>query len=56
MDIAILPPDVNESDKEFVATAKGIRFAMGAIKGIGEGVVDAILSGKKGQRAFCFLL
>ena len=41
--IAILPPDVNESGKEFVATQKGIRFAMGGIKGVGEGVVESIL-------------
>ncbi|KAG6558998.1 DNA polymerase III subunit alpha [Candidatus Rhabdochlamydia oedothoracis] len=43
MDIAILPPDINESGKQFLATKKGIRFAMGAIKGVGEGVVDVIL-------------
>jgi DNA polymerase-3 subunit alpha len=41
--IAILPPDANESGKEFVATLRGIRFAMGGIKGVGEGVVEAIL-------------
>jgi DNA polymerase-3 subunit alpha len=41
--IAILPPDVNESGNEFVATPRGIRFAMGGIKGVGEGVVEAIL-------------
>ncbi len=41
--IAILPPDVNESGKEFVAAQKGIRFAMAGIKGVGEGVVEAIL-------------
>lgn len=42
--IAILPPDVNESENEFVATSAGIRFAMGGIKGVGEGVVEAILN------------
>lgn len=43
MDIAILPPDINESGQQFLATEKGIRFAMGAIKGVGEGVVGVIL-------------
>lgn len=43
MHIAILPPDVNESGKAFAATSKGIRFAMTAVKGVGEGVVEAIL-------------
>jgi DNA polymerase III subunit alpha len=41
--IPILPPDVNESGSEFVAAPRGIRFAMSGIKGIGEGVVEAIL-------------
>ncbi len=43
MGIAILPPDVNESGTIFVATPRGIRFAMTAIKGVGEGVVEAII-------------
>lgn len=43
MEISVLPPDINESGKEFVATPKGIRFAMGAIKGVGEGVVQSII-------------
>jgi DNA polymerase-3 subunit alpha len=47
MNIAILPPDINESDKEFVAAASGIRFAMTAIKGVGEGVVEMILQERK---------
>jgi DNA polymerase-3 subunit alpha len=43
MGIAILPPDVNESGKEFTAAPSGIRFAMTGIKGVGEGVVEAII-------------
>ncbi len=43
MGITMLPPDINEAGQEFVATEKGIRFAMNGIKGIGEGVVEAIL-------------
>lgn len=41
--IEILPPDVNEAGKEFWPTEKGIRFAMTAIKGVGEGIVEEIL-------------
>ena len=41
--IPCLPPDINESDKEFRATDKGIRFALSAIKGVGEQVVDTIV-------------
>jgi DNA polymerase-3 subunit alpha len=52
MGIPILPPDVNESGIEFVATSKGIRFAMGAIKGVGEGVVSAIIDERKNKGPF----
>ncbi len=50
--IAMLPPDVNESGKEFVATPQGIRFAMSGIKGVGEGVVEMILAERKLQGPF----
>jgi DNA polymerase-3 subunit alpha len=43
LSIAILPPDVNEAGCEFLATPQGIRFAMTGIKGIGQGVVEAII-------------
>lgn len=50
--IAILPPDVNEAGKAFWPTAAGIRFAMSAIKGVGEGIVDAILEEREQRGAF----
>ncbi|SPN73785.1 DNA polymerase III subunit alpha,DNA polymerase III subunit alpha,DNA polymerase III, alpha subunit,Bacterial DNA polymerase III alpha subunit [Chlamydia serpentis] len=43
MGIPILPPDINVSSNHFVATNEGIRFAMGAIKGIGRGLIDSIV-------------
>lgn len=43
MHIAMLPPDVNESGTTFLATPQGIRFAMSGIKGVGTGVVEAII-------------
>jgi len=43
LNIAILPPDINEAEDEFIATKNGIRFAMSAIKGIGSAVVEAIV-------------
>lgn len=52
MDLPILPPDINESGLEFVATPRGIRFAMGGIKGVGEGVVDAIVQERKKKGSF----
>jgi len=47
MGIAILPPDINEAGQTFVATSKGIRFAMSGIKGVGSGVVDAIINERR---------
>lgn len=47
MGIAILPPDVNEAGDRFVATPQGIRFAMTGIKGVGTGVVEAIIVERK---------
>lgn len=52
LEIQILPPDVNEADKEFLATHEGVRFAMTGIKGIGEGVVDAILEERSKRGPF----
>ncbi|MBS0627018.1 MAG: DNA polymerase III subunit alpha, partial [Verrucomicrobia bacterium] len=53
--IAVLPPGINESNKAFVATPEGIRFAMSGIKGVGEGVVDAILLERKEKGPFISL-
>lgn len=42
--IPVLPPDVNESGREFTATAEGVRFGLAGIRGVGEGVADAIIA------------
>lgn len=55
MHIAILPPDVNDSKKEFVATDEGIRFALSAIKGIGDGVVETIVEERNQSGIFTSL-
>lgn len=52
MHIAVLPPDVNEAGVHFSATAQGIRFAMTGIKGIGSGVVEAIVSERQKRGPF----
>ena len=51
MDIPILPPDVNEAGAAFQATKQGIRFAMSGIKGVGAGVVEAIIAGTQAEEA-----
>lgn len=52
MDIAILPPDVNEAAETFVATPQGIRFAMNGVKGVGTGVVEAIIRERQRKGPF----
>lgn len=52
MDIQILPPDVNEAGTTFLASASGIRFAISGIKGVGEGVVEAILAERQKKGPF----
>ncbi|MEZ4806900.1 MAG: DNA polymerase III subunit alpha [Flavobacteriales bacterium] len=43
MGIKVLGPDVNESRFQFSVNRKGeIRFGLGAVKGVGEGAVEAI--------------
>src|SRR3712207_5805574 len=42
MGIEILPPDVNESDHEFMVVDGNIRFGLDAVKGVGYGAVEAI--------------
>ena len=44
MGLDLLVPDVNESSRSFEVNKKGqIRFGMGAIKGVGEAAVEAIV-------------
>lgn len=52
MDIPILPPDVNEAGLTFAAVPQGIRFAMSGIKGVGEGVVEAIIAERRKSGPF----
>ncbi len=48
MGIEILPPSVNDSLKNFTVVEEGkIRFGLSAVKGIGDGVVNDILSTRK---------
>ncbi len=52
MGIAVLPPDVNESLVDFAVVESQIRFGLAAVKGIGEGAVDAILAARERDGKF----
>ena len=45
MGIPVLPPDINESRKNFAAVGSAIRFGLAAIKGVGEPAAESILRG-----------
>ncbi len=49
MKIPVLPPDVNKSESDFSIERGpkgqvGIRFGLGAIKGVGDGIVESIIT------------
>jgi DNA polymerase-3 subunit alpha len=48
MGLPVLGPDVNESNYHFTVNKEGaVRFGLGAIKGLGSGPVEAIISERK---------
>ena len=45
--IEILPPDVNDSDADFVGVGASIRFGLLAIKNVGKAPIEAVLAARK---------
>ncbi len=52
MGIQILPPDVNESFKDFTVIQKSIRFGLAAVKNVGQSAIEAILEARKENGPF----
>ncbi|GAC1521292.1 MAG: DNA polymerase III subunit alpha [Thermoleophilaceae bacterium] len=52
MGIDVLPPDVNESNHDFVVTGGNIRFGLDAVKNVGAAAVDAVIAGRDGGGPF----
>ena len=48
-DIAILPPDINASDKEFTVDGGRIRFGLVAVKNVGESAIESIIEARSNQ-------
>ncbi|MGB8204480.1 MAG: DNA polymerase III subunit alpha [Candidatus Baltobacteraceae bacterium] len=44
--IVVLPPDVNASRVDFTVVGEAIRFGLAAVKGVGEGAVQAIIAAR----------
>ena len=53
MGLRVLPPDVNESDKDFTVVADDtVRFGLQAVKGVGGKAVEAILAARQQEGGF----
>jgi len=44
--IEVLPPDINESDKDFKVSGSKIRFGLVAVKNVGESAIDCIIEAR----------
>ncbi len=42
--IALLPPDINESEADFTVSGDNIRFGLVAVKGVGRGFINEVLA------------
>ncbi|MCX5750011.1 MAG: DNA polymerase III subunit alpha [Candidatus Saganbacteria bacterium] len=52
MGISVLPPDINESGRDFSVSEKGVRFALAAVKNIGFNAIDAIVAQRAESGSF----
>ena len=53
--IALLPPDVNQSEADFAAMPDGIRFGLAAVKGVGRGFALQVLREREEKGPFTSL-
>jgi len=52
MGIALLPPDVNESDADFTVSGEGIRYGLVAVKSIGRGLIRKVVTEREKHGLF----
>ncbi len=52
MDIAVLPPDLNESDAYFTVTGPNLRFGLAAVKGVGDKAVEGVVEERRENGRF----
>jgi len=56
MGIAVLPPDVNQSELDFSVVGDSIRFGLAGVKNLGEGAIQSIIDARRGRGNFRSLL
>ena len=49
MNISILPPSVLQSRREFTVKEEKIRYGLGAVKGVGDNAIEAIMKAREGN-------
>ena len=52
MGIALLPPDINESNDHFTVVPNGIRFGLAAVKNIGRGFIQQVMQERENGGPF----
>ena len=52
MGIALLPPDINESEDNFTPVGGGIRFGLAAVKNIGKGLIRQVIREREENGSF----
>ena len=52
VEINLLPPDVNSSSREFTVDGNDICFGLVAVKGVGDGAIDAIVDAREQGGSF----
>ena len=45
--VAVLPPEINESERDFSVVSEDIRFGLKAVKNVGEGPVNTIIEARE---------
>ena len=55
MKISILPPDINEGERDFSVSGGAIRYALSAVKGLGGPAIDSIVAERNANGKFTSL-
>lgn len=55
MGINVLPPDINESQKDFSVSGDNIRFGLAAVKNVGEAAIESIIDMRKKEKFNSFM-
>lgn len=55
MGINILPPDINESQKDFSISGENIRFGLTAVKNVGEAAIESVIAMRNENRFESFM-